>query len=378
MEDYEEESLDTKEQIENQLLDSIDDIDPEELKIEIAEINNLIDQSTFIRNHVVERKYRELEETLFGMNGLLNNDEKILIFTESKDTLKYLERKLLERVPSVAKIIGDYSMDERRKQVDQFKNESQIMLATDAGGESINLQFCNQMVNYDIPWNPNRLEQRMGRIHRIGQNNEVFSFNLVAENTREGNVMVHLIEKLERMRTDLGSDLVYDFIGDVLEDRYDSLSNLMQDAILNREKLNEIINDMEKTLSQEHAKLLKLVQDEKVDEDIIDLPHLKREHNDVLVQRLPTRSYVSFIEKIFKLQNIRVYDSSEGFVKRIERFPKYIREMAMKENIQLDFRESMKFTGFQRYESSDVKKIDIDSPLLQLGMNLTKKKLEQM
>ncbi|WJE15752.1 helicase-related protein [Halobacillus sp. ACCC02827] len=378
LEDYEEESLETKEQIENQLLDSIDDVDPEELKIEIAEINNLIDQSTFIRNHVVERKYRELEETLFGMNGLLKNDEKILIFTESKDTLKYLERRLLERVPSVAKIIGDYSMDERRKQVSQFKNESQIMLATDAGGESINLQFCNQMVNYDIPWNPNRLEQRMGRIHRIGQNNEVFSFNLVAENTREGNVMVRLIEKLERMRTDLGSDLVYDFIGDVLEDRYDSLSNLMQDAILNREKLNEIINDMEKALSQEHAKLLKLVQDEKVDENTIDLPHLKREHNDVLVQRLPTRSYVSFIENIFKSQNIKVYESSEGFVKRIERFPKYIREMAMKENIQLDFRESMKFTGFQSYESSDVKKIDIDSPLLQLGMNLTKKKLDQI
>ncbi|WP_447394786.1 helicase-related protein, partial [Shigella flexneri] len=144
-------------------------------------------------------------ETLFGINGLLNKGEKILIFTESKDTLKYLEKKLLDRVHSVAKIIGEFSMDERRKHVEKFRNESQIMLATDAGGESINLQFCNQIINYDIPWNPNRLEQRMGRIHRIGQKNEVFAFNLVAENTREGNVMIRLIEKMERMRADLGS-----------------------------------------------------------------------------------------------------------------------------------------------------------------------------
>ncbi|KZN96639.1 hypothetical protein AZI98_07460 [Aeribacillus pallidus] len=79
-------------------------------------------------------------------------------------------------------------MEQRRAEVEKFRNDVQIMLATDAGGESINLQFCNQMINYDIPWNPNRLEQRMGRIHRIGQKNEVFIFNLVASNTREGDV----------------------------------------------------------------------------------------------------------------------------------------------------------------------------------------------
>ena len=87
--------------------------------------------------------------------------------------------------------------DERRRQVALFKADYPIMLATDAGGESINLQFCNQMNNYDIPWNPNKLEQRMGRIHRIGQRNEVFVFNLVAVNTREGDVMLRLLTKLE-------------------------------------------------------------------------------------------------------------------------------------------------------------------------------------
>ncbi|MDM8101335.1 DEAD/DEAH box helicase [Oceanobacillus oncorhynchi] len=324
--DYNEESSETLEEIETKLLYSTDDIDPEELKVEISELEKLIKQTTYIRNNYVERKYKELEETLFGINGLLNKGEKILIFTESKDTLKYLEKKLLDRVPSVAKIIGEFSMDERRNQVEKFRNESQIMLATDAGGESINLQFCNQMVNYDIPWNPNRLEQRMGRIHRIGQKNEVFAFNLVAENTREGNVMIRLIEKMERMRADLGSDSVYDFIGEVLEDRYDNLANLMQDAIINREKLDEIIKDMEKSLSGEHENILKLVQDEKLGEDTIDLPHLKREQNDIAVHRLPKRGYANFVDHVFKMRKVRVYDSNDGFVKRIERFPKFIRD----------------------------------------------------
>src|SRR5690625_3126593 len=97
-------------------------------------------------------------------------------------------------------------MNKRQEQVELFRKKCQIMLATDAGGESINLQFCNQIINYDIPWNPNKLEQRMGRIHRIGQKNEVFVFNLVAKNTREGSVMVRLLEKRGQMTTDPGSD----------------------------------------------------------------------------------------------------------------------------------------------------------------------------
>ncbi|MFC4402381.1 helicase-related protein [Gracilibacillus xinjiangensis] len=375
--DYNEESSETVEEIETKLLYSIDDIDPEEINVEISELEKLINQTTYIRQNFVERKYKELEETLFGINGLLNEDEKILIFTESKDTLKYLEKKLLERVPSVAKIIGEFTMDERRKQVEKFRNESQIMLATDAGGESINLQFCNQMINYDIPWNPNRLEQRMGRIHRIGQKNEVFAFNLVAENTREGNVMIRLIEKMERMRADLGSDSVYDFIGEVLEDKYDSLANLMQEAIINREKLDEIIMNMEKSLSEEHENLLKLVQDEKLDEDTIDLPHLKREQNHIAVHRLPKRGYANFVDHVFKMRKVRVYDSNDGFVKRIERFPKFIRDIALKENIQLDFTESIRFTGYQEYANEYTPQIDIDSPILKLGLNLTKKELDK-
>ncbi|KJE27973.1 hypothetical protein LG52_2260 [Geobacillus kaustophilus] len=131
-------------------------------------------------------------------------------------------------------------MEERRKQINKFKDECQVTLATNSGGETINLQFCNQMINYDIPWNPNKLEQRMGRIHRIGQRNEVFVFNLVAGNTREGRVLITLMTKMEQMRKDLGHDLVYDFIGDLLEEHAADLPTLMQQAILQREQIDDV------------------------------------------------------------------------------------------------------------------------------------------
>src|SRR5207302_11010726 len=90
-------------------------------------------------------------------------------------------------------------------------------LATDAAGEGINLQFCRYLINWDIPWNPNRLEQRMGRIHRYGQTSEVWVFNLVASNTREGAVLNRVLSKLDVMREQLGDDRVYDVVDELLE-----------------------------------------------------------------------------------------------------------------------------------------------------------------
>ncbi|MBB6451621.1 superfamily II DNA or RNA helicase [Salirhabdus euzebyi] len=375
---YNEESSDVQEEIEKRLLYSIDEIDPDELTKEIEELSKLIEKTTHIKLNVVERKYKELEETLFGLDGFLNQGEKILIFTESKDTLTFLEKQLLKRVPAIAKIIGDFSMDERRRQVELFRNETQIMLATDAGGESINLQFCNQMINYDIPWNPNRLEQRMGRIHRIGQKNEVFVFNLVAQNTREGDVMIRLIEKLERMREDLGTDLVYDFIGDVLEDNYDNLASIMQEAIINREKLDEIIANMDKTLSEEHEKLIKMVREERLDDESIDLPDLKREQSNIAIQSIPNRIYSDYVEHILTKRKVRVYKSNDGFVKRIERFPKFIRDFALTQNLNIDVGDSIRFTGFNEYEGNEVELLNVDSSIVKLSMVLTQKELDKI
>ena len=104
--------------------------------------------------------------------------------------------------------------DLQRKQV--FKQETQVLVATEAAGEGINLQFCHLMINYDIPWNPNRLEQRMGRIHRYGQKYEVFVYNLVAADTIEGKIFTRLFDKLEEIRRAMNSDKVYDVIGEFL------------------------------------------------------------------------------------------------------------------------------------------------------------------
>lgn len=373
-ENYLEEGNDVQEQLESQFEQSIDVIDPIELKKELLILKKLIQQAENIKLFAVERKYQELEDTLFGLYGLLHHNEKILIFTEAADTLNYLEEKLLKRVPKVAKIVGSFSMDQRRKQVEMFREECQIMIATDAGGESINLQFCNQMINYDIPWNPNKLEQRMGRIHRIGQRNEVFVFNLVAQNTREGSVMAKLLDKMELMKSDLGSDSVYDFMGDILEDHYDSLADLMQQAILNREHLDDIIADMDKTLSKEHQNLLKVMEEEKMIEDIVDLPELRREKNSLSVNRVPQRAYTDLTTYVFEKKRVRVLKSQDAKVMRIERLPKFIRDYVPE--LQDYQGESYRFTNSLHFESEEVPMINESHPLFKVSLELMKKENE--
>lgn len=368
VDEYDEETNEQQELMERKFEQAVDLIDTEELEKEIKELKRLLTKTTHLLSYTTERKYQELEETLFGVDGLLHQGEKILIFTEAADTMNYLERKLLERVPKVAKIVGSFSMDERRRQVEMFRNECQIMIATDAGGESINLQFCNQMINYDIPWNPNKLEQRMGRIHRIGQKNEVFVFNLVAQNTREGHVMTRLLEKMERMKEDLGSDLVYNFMGEILDD-HDSLASIMQEAVLHREKLDEIVDKMDKTISDENAKLLEILQKERLDEETIDVPSLKREQNDITVKKIPNRIYLSFTDYILRKRNVRVLESNEGKVKRIERIPKFLREQFPELNLTNS--ETYKYTGYKEYEELDIPLLDTDHTIFKLAMELT-------
>ena len=143
--------------------------------------------------------------------------EKWLIFTEHRDTADYLVRRLegLGFAGRVGQIHGGLDWPAREQQVERFRRPdgTRLLVATDAAGEGINLQFCRLMVNYDIPWNPARLEQRMGRIHRYGQQHDVRIVNLVAGSTHEGRVLQVLLEKLEAIRQALRSDKVFDVIG---------------------------------------------------------------------------------------------------------------------------------------------------------------------
>src|SRR5260370_41519958 len=149
--------------------------------------------------------------------------QKIVIFTEHRDTLSYLEGKittLLGRKDDVVVIHGGMGREERMHAQESFRHdpEVKVLLATDAAGEGINLQRAHLMVNYDLPWNPNRLEQRFGRIHRIGQTEVCHLWNLVAEETREGEVYRTLLEKLDEARKALCGQ-VFNVLGEVFDQR---------------------------------------------------------------------------------------------------------------------------------------------------------------
>ena len=160
--------------------------------------------------------------------------QKLVVFTEHRDTLRYLQERiatLLGRETSVVVIHGSVGREERLAAQEAFRHDpqAQVLLATDAAGEGINLQRAHLMVNYDLPWNPNRLEQRFGRIHRIGQTEVCHLWSLVADETREGDVYRRLLEKLEQARRALGGQ-VFDVLGK-LEFEGRPLRELLLDAV---------------------------------------------------------------------------------------------------------------------------------------------------
>ncbi|MFQ6054949.1 MAG: helicase-related protein, partial [Methanosarcinales archaeon] len=211
----------------------------EDVKIEISQVEKLIEKANKVKALEVESKLVKLRDELLTSLG----DRKLLIFTEFKDTLFYLEGKLKEWGYKVNVIHGDMNLDARIKAEYEFKHNTQIMVATEAAGEGINLQFCSLMVNYDIPWNPNRLDQRMGRIHRYLQNKEVFIWNMISIDTIEGQVLDKVFDKLDKMKKSLGSDKVFDIIGELIPDT--RLDELLKDAIFSQRRMDEIFQKVE-------------------------------------------------------------------------------------------------------------------------------------
>lgn len=207
-----------------------------ELQAEIVILQDLENQALAVVHSGNDKKWEQLSSILqenqemFLPNG---SRRKMIIFTEHKDTLNYLHDKiggLLGNHESVVLIHGGTNRDDRRKVQEEFRNNPDvlILIATDAAGEGVNLQNANLMVNYDLPWNPNRLEQRFGRIHRIGQTEVCHLWNMVANETREGEVFQRLFEKLEIEKKALGGK-VFDILGEAFENR--SLKELLIEAI---------------------------------------------------------------------------------------------------------------------------------------------------
>ncbi len=249
-EDFDELPEDEQQEIIAELEDVVASVDPVALREDILQLDKLIRLAKQLEAREVESKLLRLKEVLTSNRVFDDPKMKLLIFTEHKDTLDYLVGKLREWGLSVTQIhggmkIGDRDMPGSRIYSErEFKESCQLLVATEAAGEGINLQFCWFMINYDIPWNPVRLEQRMGRIHRYGQEKDCLIFNFVATNTREGRVFQKLFERIRQIEEDLDpgrTGKIFNVLGDLfptnllermLRDMY--ARNLTEDVIKNR------------------------------------------------------------------------------------------------------------------------------------------------
>ncbi|MFT5419592.1 MAG: superfamily II DNA or RNA helicase [Candidatus Endobugula sp.] len=238
-----------------------------ELEAEIESLKYLERQAHLVVQSGNDKKWEELscllqdkpEMFTVSSSGQRGSRRKLIIFTEHKDTLNYLVARIgdmLGNTNAVRTIFGGTNRDKRRKIQEEFRNDPEVtvLVATDAAGEGVNLQNANLMVNYDLPWNPNRLEQRFGRIHRIGQTEVCHLWNIVANETREGEVFQKLFDKIEVEKEALGGK-VFDVLGEAFDNV--SLRELLVQAIRYGEdpktkaKMNEVI---EGALDTDHLK----------------------------------------------------------------------------------------------------------------------------
>ena len=243
-----------------------------------------------------------LDAEMFNAQG---HRRKLLIFTEYRDTLNYLTdriRTLIGRNEAVVNIHGAMGREERRKMQEAFTQdiEVQVLIATDAAGEGINLQRAHLMVNYDLPWNPNRLEQRFGRIHRIGQTEVCHLWNLVAKGTREGDVYLALLKKIEAEQKALGGK-VFDVLGKAIAGT--ELRELLIEAIRYgdqpevRDRLNQIVHD-----KLDQQRLRELLEERALARDSMDIAkvqQIREEMERAEARRLQPHFIASFFLEAF-------------------------------------------------------------------------------
>src|SRR5713101_3673242 len=265
-----------------------------ELEAEIVILQRLEALALQVHRSGTDKKWEELSGLLQGKSNAdavaeifdaQGHRRKLIIFTEHRDTLNYLAdniRSLLGRAESVVTIHGSLGREDRRKAQEAFTQDKEVhvLVATDAAGEGSNLQRAHLMVNYDLPWNPNRIEQRFGRIHRIGQTEVCHLWNLVAEETREGDVYRTLLEKLEEARQALGGQ-VFDVLGK-LHFEGQALRDLLIEAIRygespeDRAKLTQVIAD-----AVDQTRLQKLLEEHALAHDVMDASRVARVREDM-------------------------------------------------------------------------------------------------
>ncbi len=303
--DDDEHLADEVEQIEEELVDAATAARTvAELDTELAELADLTALAKQVRDSGLDRKWVELRGLL--ESHALQRDEqgrrrKLIVFTEHRDTLHYLARRigsLLARADAVHTIHGGVHRTQRRRITEEFTHnpDCQVLVATDAAGEGLNLQAAHLMVNYDLPWNPNRIEQRFGRIHRIGQTEVCRLWNLVARNTREGAVFERLLDKIEEQRKAFGGK-VFDVLGQAFDEV--PLRDLLLEAIRygdlpeTRARMGEVID------AQISEGLPQLIAERALTHDTLadtDVAALRRQMDEARARRLQPH----YIEQAFR------------------------------------------------------------------------------
>lgn len=281
-----------------------------ELKAEIAILSDLEKLALRVRQSTSDRKWDELSRLLQNQTEMFDahgHRRKLIIFTEHRDTLNYLRDRigsLIGKPEAVVMIHGGMGREDRRKAQSLFTQDRdvEVLVATDAAGEGINLQRAHLMVNYDLPWNPNRLEQRFGRIHRIGQTEVCHCWNLVAAETREGDVYRRLLEKLEQEREALGGK-VFDILGKVtFNDK--PLRDLLLEAIRYgdqpdvRARLDQVVD-----MALDRDKLRSLIEEHALAHDSMDATRVQQIREDMEraeARRLQPHFIAAFFLEAFK------------------------------------------------------------------------------
>jgi superfamily II DNA or RNA helicase len=291
-----------------------------ELEAEIRTLSQLEELGRRVRAAGTDRKWAEFSSLLADRPEMRNPDSsrrKLIVFTEHRDTLNYLVerlRTLLGRPEAVIAIHGGTAREQRRALQEVFTQDKDclVLVATDAAGEGINLQRAHLLVNYDLPWNPNRIEQRFGRVHRIGQTEVCHMWNLVAEQTREGQVYLRLLEKLEEQRKALGGQ-VFDVLGEAFRGR--PLGELLLQAIRYgdqpevRARLDQVIND------RVGEGLAELVERQALAAEVLGLADIERirlQMEEAEARRLQPHYIRSFFLEGFRLLGGRAVEREPG------------------------------------------------------------------
>jgi len=307
-----------------------------ELEGEIATLKRLQKMAYDLRKAGTDAKWQQLSDTMSEaaeMYTPTGDRRKLIVFTEHRDTLNYLVDRLrtfLGNHDAVVHISGSTRRDERRAVQHRFTQDPNVLVlvATDAAGEGINLQQAHLVVNYDLPWNPNRIEQRFGRVHRIGQTEVCHMWNLVADDTREAQVYLRLLEKIEQMRETFDGQ-VYDVLGEVLSGR--ELRQLLLDAIRYgdrpdvRSRLDQIIE------TDVPERVGAAITDPVLAADTIgysDVDRIRREMDEAALRRIQPHYIHAFFDAAFSDLGGRLREREPGRY-QIDRVPLAVRNRGL-------------------------------------------------